>query len=357
VLDSVRDLGFEAIGFTAFADHREEKNAVKAWIEKDYHASMGYMEKRISSYGRPGMLFPGSVGAVMVIFRWSRILTGADQPWNPWVASFARGPDYHGLVKDRLRKLEKRIGTSSIASFVDSSPFCERGLAMRAGLGWIGRNRYLIHPDLGGGIGIGEIVVNRPFIIHQTVPTGFGQCGECRACIDACPTGALSEEGVDARRCLSFLTAELRSVVPRDLREHIGTRMFGCDECLIACPYSELTRIEPRDVPTDFPISVLSIESNRMFKAAFEDSPFYRLGRKATLRNAMIVLGNIKEVKAIDRLSVIARTDSSAMVREQAIWSLGRMCTRTTRTLMESLVDTAPSEMERETARYVIDLN
>ncbi len=262
------------------------------------------------------------------------------------VAKYARGLDYHNVLARRLEALGERL--KDIAGrpverriYVDTGPLLERELAQRAGLGWFGKNTMLIHPRRGSYFFLGVLLTDLP--LSASEPFAEDHCGTCRRCIDACPTGALlgrDADGapvMDATRCISYLTIELRGTMPRELRAAIGNRVFGCDICQETCPWnakfsSSAAEADPAYAPrsgldgaplVDLARRLLSMSGKR-FRREFADSPVARPGRNGLLRNVCIALGNWGSARATPVLRD-ALDDSSPLVRAHAAWALGRI--------------------------------
>ncbi len=317
------ELGFADVGFCPIGSLEKERSLLQQWIARGYHASMGYMERGL---GSPARLFPWARGFLVFVYRWDELHRETRPSWAPWVASFARGSDYHHLVANKLESLARRAGFLRYHIAVDATPLPERGLAARAGLGWIGKNRYLFHPDFGGDIGIAEIAVADEVEGMAQAEMLRGQCGDCRLCIEACPTGALTEYGVNSSLCLSYHTTESKSALPEELRAILGLRFLGCDSCLAACPFGKLSPPPRRKVDdTAFLHRVLALRSNRVFQRFAAESPFARLGRKAALRNAAVVAGNLESDELVRALRDVLVHDGSPLVREHASWALAKI--------------------------------
>lgn len=287
----------------------------------------------------------GSVRSVVAVCHEYYSDDGRDATTDPSravIARYARGADYHDVVKGKLLDLlawldgEVEGGVTGRA-YVDTGPILERDLAQRAGLGWFGRNTMLINPRRGSYFFLGVLLLDLDLAPDD--PFDADHCGSCHACIEACPTGALldrNEDGapvIDARRCISYLTIELRGSIPHELRSGIGNRVFGCDICQEVCPYS-LRFSRPSREPAyiarpelDWPPLVELAElllslSGRGFRRTFAGSPVLRAGRKGLLRNVCVALGNWGSPSALPVLKR-ALVDPAALVRGHAAWALG----------------------------------
>jgi len=338
IKDKAIELGFDLAGITdASALNNEQFELFTDWLAFGYAARMDYMRKNLDKRTSPAKLLKNAQSVICVglnykpppargtrderrTYRPSSIVHLPSSRPTGRVANYAQYEDYHLFIKKQLRKLIDFI--SSIAGeplqfkiCVDSAPLAERALAARAGLGFIGKNRMLINPTLGPQIFLGEIITDlklrtdEPAFCHSERSEESGpttpKCSNCNKCIDACPTGALRADGqFDANKCISYLTIEYKGRIPPDLAEKIGDRLFGCDECVLACPYQEdapvcknkqfkfysdrgrldLHEILSRGRPACLPYN---------FEADFADSPIKRLGLDRLKRNAQICLANI----------------------------------------------------------------
>jgi len=306
------ELGFDVVGITdASPVDAEQAQYLSAWLKAGYAGKMDYMHRNFEKRIDPAKLLQNAQSVIVLGLNYKPPQkepkpADATGPTGK-VANYARYEDYHQFIKKRLRKLAGFI--VSIAGedvqfkiCVDSAPLAERALALRAGLGFIGKNHILIHPVFGPQIFLAEIVTTLK--LEPDKPTA-GDCSGCNKCIDACPTGALRADGApqagqfDANKCISYLTIEHKGPIPAELAERIGDRLFGCDECVLACPYQ-------KDAPTYsnkqlkfYPdraqlalIEVLTLDEES-FNAKFTDSPLKRSGLETLKRNARICLANI----------------------------------------------------------------
>jgi epoxyqueuosine reductase len=258
----------------------------------------------------------------------------AAEPTGPArVARYARGADYHDVLRDRLNHLlawvQGEVPGCVGRGVVDTAPLLERDFARRAGLGWVGKNTMLINKHAGSYLFLGALLLNldlRPDPPHET-----SHCGSCTACLDACPTGAFAGPGwLDSRRCISYLTIELRGPVPEDLREGMGDWLFGCDVCQEVCPWNrkapagaEPALLPRADLEALDPAELLSL-SEEEFRRRFRGTALMRARRRGLLRNAALVLGNVGGAEALPALDG-ALADPEPLVREAAAWALERV--------------------------------
>jgi epoxyqueuosine reductase len=253
------------------------------------------------------------------------------------IARYARFDDYHETMWERLGALLAFIKSASRCegkAFCDSGPVSERDLAMRAGIGWIGKHTNLINRRLGNWFLLGEIVIDMALAPDSPETP---HCGSCTRCIPACPTGAIvAPYRLDARRCISYLTIELKGSIPLDLRPLVGNRIFGCDDCLAACPWNKFAiisadpAVQPRaDLAQPDLIEMLHLDDFE-FRTRFARSPIKRAKRRGLLRNVCVALGNIGDRSALPTLSHARDTDSELLVREHAQWAINRIVARDT---------------------------
>ena len=342
-----RALGFEMAGVVTRRQSRHMAHFRK-WLESGLHGTMAYLE-RPDSVRRRGSLdltLPAFRSALVVAHSYAGPHPAAS-PGDPScaiIARYARGRDYHHVIAERLDELGHRLERAAgrpvqRRAYVDTGPILERELATLAGLGWFGKNTMLIHPRRGSYFFIGALLTD--LLLTASEPFREEHCGSCRRCLDACPTGALlgrDESGapvMDATRCISYLTIELRGAIPEELRPAIGNRVFGCDICQEVCPWNEkfaAPTAEPAYAPRsdldgpsliDLATRLLDM-SGKAFLREFADSPVSRARRNGLLRNVCVALGNWGAREAVPVLER-AVLDPSALVREHALWALGRI--------------------------------
>jgi len=318
-----RQAGFARVGIaSAGAVPHAERFA--DWLKRGWHADMAYLRRNVEKRFRPDKLVEGAQSVICLAVSYA---PADETSGDAFVARYARGRDYHRLLKNRCRKLTDALRRHAPdfagRAFVDSAPLAERSLAAAAGVGWIGRNGLLIVPGLGSYVLLCEIVCNLPLAPDQPMES---QCGDCTACLRACPTGAIAENSlVDARRCISYLTIEHRGEIPESLREAIGRCVFGCDRCQEACPQN-------RDVPPGdaeltgrkrLNLADVFGWTQADFSAAMRGSAMRRAGADALLRNAIIAAGNTGDTAFIGPLQrLVAR---QVRWKELIGWAIARL--------------------------------
>ncbi|TWO79454.1 tRNA epoxyqueuosine(34) reductase QueG [Denitratisoma oestradiolicum] len=330
-----RELGFAAIGISDI-DLTEAEAGLTAWLETGYHGEMDYMASHGLKRARPAELVPGTRSVITA--RMDYLPRAADAEANladgrrAYLSRYALGRDYHKLLRNRLQRLADRIsarvGEFGYRVFTDSAPVLEVELASRSGLGWRGKHSLLLNREAGSHFFLGEIFTDLPL---PASPAVADHCGTCRACIDACPTGAIvAPYRVDAQRCISYLTIELKGAIPVELRPLIGNRVYGCDDCQLCCPWN---RFAPLTQEEDFAVrhgldSATLVElfawSETEFNERLAGSAIRRIGHERWLRNLAVGLGNAPPDDVIQD-ALAARADHpSHLVREHVAWALDR---------------------------------
>jgi epoxyqueuosine reductase len=342
-----REEGFSLVGITP-ATPSAHSDFYRSWVGTGRHGEMAYLSRPDAVRRRADLAetMPEVRSCLVVAHEYSSPDPDGvpDDPSRAVIARYARGDDYHEVVLPKLQRLlawlgERVDGDVRGRAYVDTGPILERELARRAGLGWFGRNTMLIHPGRGSYFFLGVLLLDLD--LPADAPFAEDRCGSCRACLDACPTGALLGRDaagapvMEARRCISYLTIELRGSIPTELRPAIGNRVFGCDICQEVCPWNEQfarpteePAYAPRD-PLQGPALVALAEQllaldEEGFRTTFRHSAVRRTKRAGLLRNVCVALGNWGEVAALPALGR-ALDDASPLVRAHAAWALGRV--------------------------------
>ncbi|QOL51427.1 tRNA epoxyqueuosine(34) reductase QueG [Massilia litorea] len=336
-----RELGFADVRI-ADVDLAHAEEGLTAWLAAGHHGEMDYMASHGMKRARPAELVPGTVRAIVARMDYlplqegwrERELARQLEPGAAVVSMYARGRDYHKVLRNRLAQLAERvkgeIGEYGYRVFTDSAPVMELPLAEKAGLGWRGKHTLLLSRDAGSTFFIGEILVDLPLPVDA--PTS-SHCGACSNCIDLCPTQAILGPGrLDARRCISYLTIELKGSIPVELRGLIGNRIYGCDDCQLACPWNKFAQratvpdFDERNGLGDASMLELFAWEEEEFNRRMEGSPIRRIGHERWLRNLAVGLGNAAQGRRGDPLIVAAlqarATHPSALVREHVEWAL-----------------------------------
>ncbi|HTM55538.1 MAG TPA: tRNA epoxyqueuosine(34) reductase QueG [Pirellulales bacterium] len=309
------------------------------WLTAGYAGEMRYLPERREAYSHPNSILSGVCSIVMLAMDYRTLEPSAPQSGRGRVSRYAWGVDYHALVHDRLESLcgksRELCPPAAVRGVVDTAPLLEREFAELAGLGWIGKNTLLLNTKRGSWFFLAALLTDQ-LLVYDT-PHEQDHCGTCRACLDACPTQAFAAPGVlDARRCISYLTIELRSQIPRELRPGIGDWLFGCDVCQDVCPWnhrapeSRESAFQPIDGETSLSLAGLFEMDQAAFRARFRHTPLWRSKRRGLLRNAAIVLGNQRDPASLPTL-VRALADEEPLVRGAAAWALGQLASEPAR--------------------------
>jgi epoxyqueuosine reductase len=325
-------LGFDVIGFARPELADEARRDLAEYLARGYHGDMGWLASRAAARVQPKTLWPDVKTVVVLAMNYGPdgdALAGLAAPRHGNISVYARGRDYHDVMKSRLKALARKITADSPAPlkiFVDTAPVMEKPLAMSAGLGWQGKHTNLVSRDFGSWLFLGEIYLSLE--LEPDVPEE-DHCGACHACIDACPTAAFpAPYKLDARRCISYLTIEHKGHIPEELRAPIGNRLYGCDDCLAACPWNKFaqaareTRFAGR--AGNAALAELVTLDDAAFRARFAGTPVKRTGRDRFMRNVLIAIGNSGDTGFVPAL-IIHLDDASPLVRAMAVWALGRL--------------------------------
>ncbi|MFO1435550.1 MAG: tRNA epoxyqueuosine(34) reductase QueG [Gammaproteobacteria bacterium] len=329
------ELGFQQVG-VADTDLSAEEKKLEEWLVQGMHGAMDWMQRHGHKRTRPSDLVPGTLRVISVGMDYlpsnaadAELVLNA--PHLGYLSRYALGRDYHKVLRSRLLRLAERmsekIGEHGYRVFVDSAPVMEKPLARNAGLGWIGKHTNLISRQRGSWFFLGEIYTDIPLPINQVRQTDH--CGRCVACIDVCPTKAIiAPYKLDARRCISYLTIELRTSIPVELRPLIGNRIYGCDDCQLICPWNRFAQasceadFKPRHGLDAQTLVKLFAWSEADFLRYTEGSPIRRIGYECWLRNVAVAMGNAPALPEIME-SLKKRLDHpSEMVREHVQWAI-----------------------------------
>ncbi len=331
-----RELGFQAVGIADINLHDAEER-LRDWLARGLHGEMDYMAKHGAKRTRPAELIPGTLRVISVRMDyypptvkngWEVIEDGS----RAFISRYALGRDYHKVLRKRLEKLAQKIrievGGFNYRVFTDSAPVMEVELAYKARLGWRGKHTLLLSRDHGSWFFLGELYTDLPLPMDEPESE---HCGTCMACIQVCPTQAIiAPYKLDARRCISYLTIELKSSIPIELRPFIGNRIYGCDDCQMVCPWNRFAHksLEPdfaaRHGLDDVALTELFGWDKETFNQKFSGSAVYRIGHEQWLRNIAVALGNApNSIEVLAALQARAQ-DASPLVREHVAWALER---------------------------------
>ncbi len=331
-----RALGFQAVGISD-TDLDEAESRLDEWLAHGYHGAMDYMAKHGAKRARPAELVPGTRCVISV--RMDYYPPQAADAWEvlrdgerAFISRYALGRDYHKVLRGRLEKLAQQIRSSigdfGYRVFTDSAPVMEVELASKTGLGWRGKHTLLLSREHGSWFFLGEIYTDLPLPVDAPEPD---HCGTCSRCIQVCPTQAIiAPYQLDARRCISYLTIELKGSIPVELRPLIGNRIYGCDDCQLVCPWNRFAR---KSLEPDFAVrhrldSAKLVEllawDEEMFLRQFAGSAIYRIGYEQWLRNLTVAMGNAPKGAEIQAALQRRAQHPSPIVRDHVAWALSR---------------------------------
>ncbi len=329
-----RSFGFQALGVSDI-NLQDAEEKLQTWLARGFHGDMAFMEKHGKKRTHPEQLVEGTIRVISV--RMDYWPGEAAEPWQvmadgdkAFISRYALGRDYHKLMRKRLAKLaariEKEVGQMGYRVFTDSAPVMEKAIAEKAGLGWIGKHTNVLNREHGSYFFLGEIYTDLPLPLTESTSA---HCGSCTACIDVCPTQAIvAPYQLDARRCISYLTIELRGSIPEHFRPLMGNRIYGCDDCQLVCPWNKYAQstLEPDYLPReglDAPQLVdLFGWTEKTFLTRLEGSPIRRIGYECWLRNIAVALGNADTSPEVINALQQRQDHPSALVREHVEWAL-----------------------------------
>ena len=342
-----RELGFQQVGITDvdLGKHREH---LQTWLDNRYHGEMQWMETHQDLRNDPAQLVPDTVRIISARMDYlpenPQHIQILKQPDKAYISRYALGRDYHKLIRKRLatlaKKLEQRythlaaehhwpLDTISQRPFVDSAPVLEKAVAEKAGLGWIGKHTLVLNKGAGSWFFLGEVLTNIPLPINKIVAEN--KCGDCTACLKVCPTDAfVAPYTLDATRCISYLTIELKASIPEEFREPIGNRVFGCDDCQAICPWNKYAKhteendFSPRHQLQNSDLVTLFTWTEEEYLKNTEGSAIRRIGYERWLRNLAVGLGNAPKSQAIVNALIQRENHPSEMVQEHVKWAIER---------------------------------
>ena len=328
-------LGFNAVGISNI-DLSVAEQRLLDWLAQGYHGDMAWMAHHGSKRSRPAELVPGTLSVISVRMDYfppdsvdAEMLL--NHPERAYISRYALGRDYHKVLRQRLEKfaqqLQAEIGSFGYRVFTDSAPVLEKPLAVKAGLGWMGKHTNILSREAGSWFFLGEIYTDLPL---EETGSVSDHCGQCRACIDVCPTQAiLAPYTLDARRCISYLTIEHQGSIPLELRPLLGNRIYGCDDCQLICPWNRFAQTSPE---ADFAVRN-GLDSARLgelfqwresdFMRKLEGSPIRRIGYERWLRNIAVALGNAPA--SDETLALLQKKQAeivSVLVQEHIQWAV-----------------------------------
>lgn len=335
------ELGFQQIGMTDIDLSAYEEHFLQ-WLEQHFHGDMHFMQAHGSKRYHPEELIPGTLRVITARMNYlpadTNIVKVLQNPTQGYISRYALGRDYHKLIRKRLTRLAEKItaqiGSFGYRAFTDSAPVMEKALAEKSGLGWIGKHTNLLNREAGSWFFLGEIYTDLPLPIDTPVKN---HCGTCSACIDVCPTKAIiGPYQLDARLCISYLTIELRTSIPVELRPLLGNRIYGCDDCQLVCPWNRFAKFthekdfHPRHGLTTPDLIDLFAWTEDEFLKKTEGSAIRRIGYECWLRNIAVALGNAPAQQNIIAALNEKLNHPSELVREHVVWALENLSSRMT---------------------------
>ena len=334
-----QNLGFDEAGITDI-DLSTSADKFRQWLDKGYHGDMAYMTAHGDKRWKPEKLVDHTIRVISLRMNYwpnDNAQAELDHAENGYVSRYALGRDYHKLLRKRLQKLatsiEEIIGKFGYRVFCDSAPVLEKPLAQKAGLGWIGKHTNLINQKDGSWFFLAELYTDLPLVIDK--PERDEHCGSCTRCIDVCPTRAIVAPFVlDARKCISYHTIELKSAIPVEFRKPMGNRIYGCDDCQLVCPWnkfaSQTREIDflPRNNLNNLNLSLSFQWDKDTFECKTEGSAIRRIGHERWLRNIAVALGNADKSDRVINALKSREGSSSALVSEHVNWALDQQLNR-----------------------------
>jgi epoxyqueuosine reductase len=334
ILKKLYELGFDDIGIANIDDIPDQREELDSFLSNGFHGDMIWLEKNKDRRSHPSKIWDETVSIIVVSKNYGpdeNPIQNISRKTDANISVYARAEDYHHVIKNQLKEfsswLKERFDIDS-KYFVDTAPIMEKPIAQIAGLGWQGKHTNLVSQRLGSWFFLGVVLI--PIYIEPS-KTELNHCGSCRSCIDICPTNAIiAPHKLDARKCISYLTIEYKGHIPRHLREKIGNRVYGCDDCLAVCPWNKFAQVtndinlkgrEELNLPNlgfflDFDYS--------NFNGYFMNSPIKRIGKDRFLRNILIAAGNSNSKKLVKKIEKHIK-NHSPIVRSAAIWSIKKL--------------------------------
>ncbi|MDX6749736.1 tRNA epoxyqueuosine(34) reductase QueG [Geminicoccaceae bacterium 1502E] len=352
-----REIGFDALGVTPAALPGTVAERYRQFVALERHGTMDWLAREPERRSSPQGMWPEARTAIVCAVNYAPPadpLPEMDEAEAGYISVYARNRDYHDLIKGRLKQLAGWLAARSGAQvkvFVDTAPLMEKPLAEQAGLGWQGKHTNVVSREFGSWLFLGEILTDmelpadRPETDH---------CGRCRRCLDACPTGAFpAPRQLDARRCISYLTIEHKEPIPRELRPLMGSRIYGCDDCLAVCPWNKFAKagqelkLAAREDLVRPGLAELAALDDAAFRTRFAGSPIKRIGRDRFVRNVLVAIGNSGSPALLAAAEALL-DDPAPVVRGAAVWACARLAGRERLTLLRGA--RAAAEADRDVA-------
>ena len=331
------ELGFSQCRFTSAELSKETASRLGAFVKADYHGQMQWLEETLTRRSSPRAMWPEAKTAIMLAMNYGPEddpLLILQKSEKAAISVYAKNRDYHDIIKGRLKQIAQKLAVGNGAEvkvFVDTAPLMEKPLAQKAGIGWQGKHTNLVSREFGSWLFLGSILTEAVFADD---PPDTDHCGNCRACLDICPTNAFpAPYQLDARRCISYLTIEHQGPIPGAFRKPMGNRIYGCDDCLAVCPWNKFasaaqeTKLQARDDLNAPDLSELVMLDDAQFRNRFSGSPIKRIGRNRFVRNVLIALGNSGERELANSVLPLI-SDDDPVVRSSAVWAFSQLASR-----------------------------
>jgi epoxyqueuosine reductase len=351
IIDAAKALGFDLVRFAAAEAPEGAAASLDSFLAEGRHGDMGWLATTAERRKAPRALWAQARSVILLGLNYARSgdpLAILDEPTRGAISIYARGADYHDVLKAKLKPLAARVAAltgGEVKIFVDTAPVMEKPLAAQAGLGWQGKHTNLVSREFGSWLFLGSIFTTAE--IEADKPEE-DHCGACRRCLDVCPTGAFTAPyQIDARACISYLTIEHTGHIAPRFRAAMGNRIFGCDDCLAVCPWNKFaqeareTKFAARAETDNPPLAELLLLDDAAFRARFRGTPIKRSGRDRFLRNVLIAAGNSGDTTLLPRIEPHL-ADASPLVRAMAVWALARLAPDRFRAMRRTHADAEP---------------
>lgn len=334
IITIAKELGFASVGFAGANGHEDASNHFQSFLDNNYHGEMTWLEDKADRRKSPKVLWPDVNSIIMFSMNYGPGKNPLDDLTRKDIGNisvYAKGKDYHDIIKKRLKQIARHIHRKldvEVKVFVDTAPVMEKPLAQKAGIGWQGKHTNLVSREFGSWLFLGAIFTSLEI---EEDSEDQDHCGSCTACLEICPTNAFPAPYIlDARRCISYLTIEYKGHIDREFREAMGNRIYGCDDCLAACPWnkyailSKESQFHPRIELDPARLDDLAMLDDESFRKVFSGSPIKRVGRNYFVRNVLIAMGNSANDR-YTRILIEKLKEESPHVRAMAVWALGRL--------------------------------
>ena len=332
-----KEIGFDTCGLTGVEAPWPAAARLEEFVALGRHGEMGWMASTAERRAHPRAMWPDARSAIVLGVNYGPDvdpLAALERRDRGTISVYAQGDDYHELIKTRLKTLARWLAAEAacqVKVFVDTAPLMEKPLAAAAGIGWQGKHTNLVSRAFGSWLFLGVVLTDR-VLVPDAAETDH--CGQCRACLDICPTAAFpAPYQLDARRCISYLTIEHAGPIPEEFRAALGNRIYGCDDCLAVCPWNKFAqasheaKLVAREAMVSPPLAELAALDDTAFRALFSKSPINRIGRDRFVRNVLYAIGNSGD-PVLAEAAQARLSDASEVVRDAAVWALGRLTLR-----------------------------